>query len=188
MQARIAEIQAQLRPLSAPNPVSARGFDEAFRAASARSGTLKPAVVKGPGRYGPVDAPDELAGFGNGRIPASALSPIGNGTDRLWTPAADAFRAMTTAAWQAGIDLKVNDSYRDLDHQRRLADDLGLYSQGGKAAAPGTSTHGWGLSVDLDTSDGSVAWLRANAARFGFVEDVPSEPWHWTYRPASTTA
>ncbi len=26
--------------------------------------------------------------------------------------------------------------------------------------------------------------MRENGWRNGFVEDVPREPWHWTYRPA----
>ncbi|QGG97136.1 hypothetical protein GH723_14760 [Actinomarinicola tropica] len=64
------------------------------------------------------------------------------------------------------------------------ATEKGLYSQGGLAATPGTSNHGWGLSVDLDLNPASEAWMKANAPRFGFVEDVPREPWHWTYRPA----
>src|SRR5699024_10606009 len=25
------------------------------------------------------------------------------------------------------------------------------------------------------------AWLKSNAGRFGWVNDVPSEPWHWSY-------
>lgn len=57
------------------------------------------------------------------------------------------------------------------------------------AAAPGatagTSTHGLGLSVDLGLDGRAQAWMRANADRFGFVEDVAGEPWHWTYRPGA---
>ena len=26
-------------------------------------------------------------------------------------------------------------------------------------------------------------WVRENAPRFGWVEAVPREPWHWEYRP-----
>jgi LAS superfamily LD-carboxypeptidase LdcB len=50
------------------------------------------------------------------------------------------------------------------------------------AATPGTSNHGWGLSVDLDLDATAQAWMRQNGARYGFVEDVPREPWHWTFR------
>lgn len=59
----------------------------------------------------------------------------------------------------------------------------GLYSQGGLAASPGTSNHGWGLALDLRLDAKAQAWMRSNAKDFGFVEDVPREPWHWTFRP-----
>lgn len=133
---------------------------------------------------GPAGAPPELAAYGNGRIPASALSPIGQGEHRLWAPAATSFQRMSEAAARDGVTLRVTDSYRSYDQQVSLAERKGLYSQGGLAARPGTSNHGWGRAVDLDTGGGATEWLRANAARFGFHEDVPREPWHWTYRPA----
>ena len=59
----------------------------------------------------------------------------------------------------------------------------GLYSQGGLAAKPGTSDHGWGMAVDLNLNANAQRWMRANAGRFGFVEDTPREPWHWAYTP-----
>lgn len=66
------------------------------------------------------------------------------------------------------------------------------------AATPGTSNHGWGLAVDIGIWPGDagpktkvqgigsykgvvLAWLRANAADFGFFENVKSEPWHWEF-------
>jgi len=79
----------------------------------------------------------------------------------------------------------VNDGYRDLADQHRLARELGLYSQGGLAAAPGTSTHGLGVSLDLELDGAALAWMRANAGRHGFVNDVAGEPWHWTYQAAT---
>lgn len=91
---------------------------------------------------------------------------------------------MAQAAQQQGITLEVSDSYRTVDSQEHLAGSLGLYREGGLAAEPGTSTHGWGLSVDLEVDERTTAWLRANASRFGFAEDVAREPWHYTYRPA----
>lgn len=58
-------------------------------------------------------------------------------------------------------------------------------------APPGRSNHNAGLSVDIDTglSIESFAagkrtavfnWLVANAGKYGFVRDVPVEPWHWS--------
>ena len=29
------------------------------------------------------------------------------------------------------------------------------------------------------------AWMRANAGKYGFIENVPREPWHWAYKPKS---
>jgi len=48
-------------------------------------------------------------------------------------------------------------------------------------ARPGHSRHEQGLAIDfnLDKAGRVVAWLRANAARFGFV-NLKSEPWHWS--------
>ena len=126
-------------------------------------------------------APAGLQWYGNGRIPEGALTPIGVGRHRLWSPAADAFRRMTASAAAAGVHLGVTDSYRSYDDQVDVARRKGLYGQGGLAAQPGTSTHGWGLSVDVDATADTLPWLRQHAREFGFVEDVPREPWHWTY-------
>ncbi len=136
------------------------------------------------GEMGAAGAPAELAAYGNGRIPPDALEPIGQGNHRLWGPAARQFRAMAEAAAREGITIRVSDSYRTYDEQVRLAETKGIYGQGGLAAVPGTSNHGWGRALDIDTAGGTAEWLRANATRFGFHEDVPGEPWHWTYRPA----
>lgn len=133
---------------------------------------------------GPAGPPAELAAYGNGRIPTEALAPVGQGGHRLWAPASEAFRDMQAAAARDGVTIEMTDSYRSFDRQVELAERKGLYSQGGLAARPGTSNHGWGRSLDLDTGGGTADWLRANAARFGFHEDVPGEPWHWTYRPS----
>ncbi len=144
-----------------------------------------PAEVRAPGNYGPLTPPAELSSFGNGTIPSTALAPIGVGGHRLWSPAAQSFQQMTAAAQAAGVNIGVTDSYRSIEGQRAVAAEKGLYSQGGLAATPGTSNHGWGIALDLDLDSEAQAWMRANGPRFGFVEDVPREPWHWTFRPAS---
>ncbi len=128
--------------------------------------------------------PSTIAGLRNGELPDVALDAIGNGGHRLERGAAVAFRRMEAAAALDGVTLKVSDSYRTLADQKRTAANVGLYQEGGLAAVPGTSTHGWGLSVDIETDTRSLQWLRANATRFGFAEDVAREPWHYTYRPA----
>jgi hypothetical protein len=145
---------------------------------------LKAAARLSPGQHGALQAPAELVGYGNGKVPADALSSIG-GEHRLHAPAAGAFNRMTADARAQGVTIGVNESYRSLADQQRLAGELGLYSQGGKAAAPGTSNHGWGLALDLQLDGKAQQWMRDNAFKYGFAEDVAREPWHWTYRPAS---
>jgi D-alanyl-D-alanine carboxypeptidase len=143
---------------------------------------------RAPGTYGPVTPPAALAGFGNGRIPASMLTPIGQGEHRLEANAAAAFRLMAADAARDGVRITVTDSYRPYERQESIAATAGLYEEGGVAARPGQSSHGWGLSVDIDQNPATVSWLRANGARYGFVEDVAREPWHWTYRAAIPVA
>ncbi len=151
-----------------------------FRNVSGTSGAAD--QVTGSSR--PLTRPKSLTGVSNGQVPDALLEPIGQGQHRLERTAAVAFRRMATAAARDGIGLRVSDSYRSLADQQRTADNVGLYREGGLAALPGTSTHGWGLSVDIDLDARTQRWLRANAKRFGFAEDVAREPWHYTYRPA----
>jgi hypothetical protein len=33
------------------------------------------------------------------------------------------------------------------------------------------------------TSSATYRWMAAHAAEFGFKRTVPSEPWHWEFRP-----
>jgi len=194
VQIRIAAIQARVgvgqTPARTASAAEAVLFDDVFSAAmaesptAAASGQLRPARLASPGRYGRVAPPAELAGYGNGKIPPGALSPIGVGEHRLHAPAAAAFRRMKADAAAAGITIGVTDSYRTYESQVDLAHRKGLHKHGGLAATPGTSNHGWGLALDLDLDASAQQWMRDNGWRYGFVEDVPREPWHWTYRPA----
>lgn len=146
---------------------------------SGGAGHVDHAHLHGPD--GKLQPPAELKKYGNGKIPRDALALIGVGQHRLWAPAGRSFQALVAAAEREGINIGVTDSYRSYEAQVDVARRKGLYSQGGLAATPGTSNHGWGMSVDLDLDDRAQAWMRANAHRYGFEEDVPREPWHWTY-------
>ncbi len=133
-----------------------------------------------PASAGSATTPAELRRFGNGRIPASSLSSIGIGGHRLYAPAAASFIRMRAAAAREGVQIGVTDSYRSFATQVDLVRRKGLYSQGGLAATPGKSQHGWGLAVDVNTNSHGTQWLRANASRFGF-STIPREPWHWQF-------
>ena len=192
--ARITELQGKLSTLRPPargGPVR-RAAPRPAGAAARPAGAAPAAAARAPpgvARSGPPRCKQATpAGGGagltwpNGEIPASELTSIG-GRERLTSRAADGFLQMRAAAARDGVELPVNDSYRSLAEQEDMAERKGLYSEGGLAAKPGTSTHGLGVSVDLQLDDRALTWMRANGERYGFAEDVPREPWHWTYTP-----
>ena len=186
--ARIGEIRAMLHP-TPPRTVAAAGPVPSSLPAAAGTSAAGPSFADALARAGaPAGSGQALsvaalqAKYQNGRIPADALAPIGAGGHRLAAPAAAAFEQLQAAARRDGVSFDVTDSYRSFDAQVDVARRKGLYSQGGLAAQPGTSQHGWGLAVDLDLDPRAQAWMRTNAARFGFVEDTPREPWHWAYK------
>lgn len=137
------------------------------------------ASLRTSARRAPV--PSDIARYGNGRVPAHALAPIGVGSHRLWGPAAGAFKALRDAAARDGVHIGVTDSYRSYGAQVALAGKKGLYADGGLAARPGSSEHGYGLAVDIDVTGAALRWMRANAGTYGFVENTPREPWHWAF-------
>ena len=129
--------------------------------------------------------PTDLAAYGNGKIPASALERVGDTRHKLWAPAAQSLNQMINDAKRDGVHIGITDSYRPYEEQVDLARRKGLYSQGGLAAKPGTSEHGWGMATDLDLNGKALSWMRQNADKYGFVMNVPRENWHWAYRPKS---
>ena len=184
VQARIAEINARFgtRPGGPSIRASADSpFATALGQAVAAGSDV--ATRRAPGSYGPTVPPAELRRFGNGQIPASALRSVGGTGHRLFEPAAQSLERLMSDAAADGVRIGITDSYRSLDLQRDVARRRGLYQNGGLAAVPGTSAHGWGLAVDLDLDARAQQWMRDNAHRYGFVEDTPREPWHWGYRP-----
>lgn len=149
----------------------------------------------GPGSVGEgkISPPPELLNYGNGKIPTSALAPIGIGNHKLWGPAATAFRNMKDAAAKENVPLNVTDSYRDYPAQVSVK-----ARKGNMAATPGKSNHGWGLALDMKWEDGSggnmnskgYKWMKANGYKFGWFHPSwgepsgkgPHEPWHWEFR------
>jgi hypothetical protein len=122
----------------------------------------------------------------NGRIALSSLEQIFpfqwdsdlRGAARMYPPAARAMSALLADARSAGHVFNVKYSYRTLAVQWVKWNLFGSP----RAARPGTSNHGDALSVDLtNLSSSDIVWLRNNAHRYGFVNDVWFESWHWTY-------
>lgn len=181
---RMAEIRSSLQAVAPTTMVASRAARSGSSSATAFVAALESAVTASSATSTARNAdgvPADLARYGNGRIPADALATVGGTSHRLWAPAAQAFDTMLAAAARDGVRLDITDSYRSYDGQVDVAARKGLYSQGGLAAEPGTSPHGWGLALDLAPTDRAVGWLRANAGAYGFVEDTPREPWHWVY-------
>ncbi|GEL46015.1 hypothetical protein CHO01_11310 [Cellulomonas hominis] len=182
---RIAAIQATLGSLApasaqaAATTTSASGT--AFAQALAEAVGTSSGTATSTGARNADGVPVELAAYGNGKIPASALAEVGDTGHRLWAPAAESLERLRADAARAGVTIGITDSYRSYEAQVDVAARKGLYSQGGLAAVPGTSDHGWGMAVDLDLDPAAQSWMRQNAGRYGFVEDTPREPWHWAY-------
>jgi LAS superfamily LD-carboxypeptidase LdcB len=125
-------------------------------------------------------------GYVNGRPVNFRVASVGNG-QTLRVDAANAFNRMKADAARAGINLTVNSGYRTMAQQRYLYN-LYISGRGNLAARPGYSNHQGGISADISTPGGyggaQYRWLAANARRYGFINDVRGEPWHWTYRPS----
>ncbi|QIK84652.1 D-alanyl-D-alanine carboxypeptidase family protein [Sanguibacter sp. HDW7] len=146
-------------------------------------GTTRTDVGGGLSAVDSHGVPTELKRYGNGTIPASALTEISGSHHKLWEPAATSFEALRAAAKADGVEIGITDSYRTYDTQVDLVRRKGLYTEGGLAAKPGTSNHGWGTALDLRLDGEALSWMRTNAGDFGFVEDTPRESWHWGYHP-----
>ena len=121
----------------------------------------------------------------NGQLPAAALAPIAGG--QLEKTAAAAWNAMNVEARANGLELRPTgsmSSYRTYAQQVYLYD-LYRSGRGNLAAVPGTSNHGWGLAVDLATTQ-MRAMLDRIGRKYGWAKewsDAQSEWWHIKYRP-----
>jgi hypothetical protein len=104
----------------------------------------------------------------------------------MTTTTACAFSKLRAAALQSGVNIKINSGFRTLARQQYFWNCYQTKScnNGNLAARPGTSNHGVGIALDLNTASGGVyTWMTNNARKYGFVRTVPSETWHWEYRP-----
>lgn len=112
------------------------------------------------------------------------IAPIGNGKN-MRSDAALKFNQMKAAARRAGVTLSPVSGFRTMAQQKSL---YAAYraGRGNLAARPGYSNHQGGLSVDVQTngsySSAAYRWLARHGRQYGFVNDVRTEPWHWTYR------
>ena len=196
---RIADIQSRIIAMQTQQAGAVKQASSASSTTSVSGGSFATALADAMGSQSAAGTPaaaksyslnskgipTELVGYGNGKIPANALEKVGNTSHKLWAPAAESLNKMIGDAKAQGVHIGITDSYRSYSEQVDVARRKGLYSQGGLAAKPGTSEHGWGMATDLDLNNKAQAWMRANGEKYGFVENVPREPWHWAYKPKS---
>ena len=90
---------------------------------------------------------------------------------------ARAFDRLEAAARADGVLLSITSAYRSDAEQAVL---FARRPDPKWVARPGTSLHRYGTELDLGPPS-AYAWLRANAARFHFVQRYGWEPWHWGF-------
>ncbi len=140
--------------------------------------------VSGGGAVGgsaPTGPSKVVTGYSNGRPFSLRVSHVGGGK-YMATKAAGPYMAMIAAARRAGINLSNTSGYRTNSEQAALYRRYGA----GRAARPGYSNHQQGLSMDIGGVNGygtrAFNWLKANGPKFGFINDVRGEFWHFTYK------
>lgn len=146
-----------------------------------QSGDLTPGTAE---KLKQLSTKKRTLGYVNGRAQHITVSPVGDG-EYLRTDAARAFLKMQASAKKAGVHLSATSGFRTMAEQKYLYQ-LYLSGRGNLAARPGYSNHQGGIAMDVGGvgSYGTRAygWLSHNAKRFGFVNDVQGEYWHWTYK------
>ncbi|GAA0536889.1 hypothetical protein GCM10010172_17810 [Paractinoplanes ferrugineus] len=189
---RIADIQSRIIALQTQKTATPAQSQQTTTTGGAAgddfASYLSQAVQQTPtsGRTYKLDAkgiPTDLVAYGNGKVPATALEQVGDTRHKLWAPAAEKLTQMIADAKKDGVTIGITDSYRPYAEQVDLAKRKGLYSQGGLAAKPGTSEHGWGMATDLDLNAKALSWVRANADKYGFYNTASRESWHWGFKP-----
>ncbi len=126
---------------------------------------------------------------------------IGEGKAKIRQETFDAFENMAQAAKEDGIDLWILSGFRSYERQAYLFN-RSVHTKGPEhannfVARPGESQHQLGTAVDINSVESSFvntkeyAWLKKNAATFGFSLSFPEgqqektgyafEPWHYRY-------
>lgn len=115
----------------------------------------------------------------------------------MTTTTACAFDQMASAAKKAGVAIKISSGFRTIARQNYFWNcyQTKACNNGNLAARPGSSNHGKGIALDLNTDCGKQAgakpscggsavyqWLYNNAHKYGFIRTVQTEPWHWEFR------
>jgi D-alanyl-D-alanine carboxypeptidase len=166
---------------TAPPATMAAGTAAVDRSAVAASRSFERSPLPG------CDGTTRPAGA-NGQLATADLCTLWDGSMQLRADAASSLADMNLAfRARFGRDLCLTDAYRTLAEQRVLK-----RQKGGLAAVPGKSNHGWGLAIDLcstETRGEGWDWIQENSALYGWENPAwalpsgsgPHEPWHWEY-------
>lgn len=130
----------------------------------------------------------ETFAYGNGQLPEWTLCVLWDGETLLRADAAVALVALHAAyKTDTGQDLCIYEGYTTLLEQQEIRAVRGVL-----ADAPGTSSHGWGLAMDVCSEPApNDEWLSLNARDFGWRQHVDGEtyePWHWDFDPTHVAA
>ena len=127
----------------------------------------------------------------NGNLKKSQLTRVGTlvgGVDYndwygngayLENQAAKWFIKAKNEAKKEGVTLPITSAYRSFKHQQAL---VGKYPV---VAAPGTSAHGFGRALDIQTGTKGYKWFKENGPKFGwYYAAIPGDPVHFEWRGA----
>ena len=125
-----------------------------------------------------------------------SLAPTSS-DNTMTTSTACAFDKMASAAKEGGVSIKISSGFRTIARQEYFWNcyQTKQCNNGNLAAQPGSSNHGKGIALDLNTDCGKQTgekpscggskvyqWLYNNAHTYGFTRTVKTEPWHWEFR------
>lgn len=160
----------------------------------------------------PAHANGAWGGYSNGNIPLSKMIAVPNGHLRI--DAAAGYGSMNAAFKKRfGYELGITEAYRSygtqvkiwnaryVAHSKKVKNSIeykGKYWTKKKnvsvAAVPGTSIHGWGLAVDLNShvnESGSIQkrWADKYGPSYGWypVGNSFGEAWHFEFTPSKKT-
>lgn len=137
--------------------------------------------------------PGTGTGSGSGScdaIPDNQLTTVGG--FKLTHDTARRFNEMKAAAAKDGVNLIIVSGYRSPDDQLRAWNQNGCQLVNGRtqcrvrtAAVPCSlggsgSNHTRGTAVDIRLNAGVYDWLKANASKFGFYNNLPNDLPHWS--------
>lgn len=164
------------------------GFEPGGAQISAfKAGKLTPAQVSASTTGTVTSLSSQLTGE-NGKLKPSQLTKVGtlygtvdykdwygNGA-YLRHDAARAFLAAKAQAQKEGITILITSAYRSLAHQQALQ---GIYNV---VAQPGTSRHGEGTALDIQTGTRGYDWFVQNGPSYGWhYMAIPGDPVHFEY-------